>query len=39
MGRYNMTIYEPCNFASNIAFYRSTTKICDYADEWSIPEK
>ena len=39
MGGYNMTIYEPCNFASNIAFYRSTTKICDYADDWSIPEK
>lgn len=36
-GRYNMTIYEPCNYVSNIAYYRSTTKICDYGDNWSIP--
>lgn len=28
-------IYEPCNYASNIAYYHSTTKICDYPD-WTV---
>lgn len=27
-----MLVYEPCNYASNIAFYHSVTKICDYPD-------
>jgi hypothetical protein len=30
-----MTIFEPCNYASNIAFYRGATRICDYPD-WSV---
>jgi len=30
-----MTIYEPCNYVSNVAYYRSATRICDYPD-WSI---
>jgi len=34
-GSDKMLIYEPCNYASNIAFYHSTTRICDYPD-WSI---
>ena len=25
----NMVIYEPCNYASNIAFYHDTTEICN----------
>ena len=25
-----MWIYEPCNYASNIAYYHSATRICDY---------
>ena len=32
-----MVIYEPCNYASNIAFYHSATRICDYPN-WSIDE-
>ena len=36
MGPYNMYIYEPCNYASNIAYYHSTTKICKYGDNWSV---
>lgn len=27
-----MFVYEPCNYASNIAYYHSVTKICDYPD-------
>lgn len=29
-----MIIYEPCNYASNMAYYHSATRICDYP-EWS----
>lgn len=35
IGRYNMTVYEPCNHVSNLAFHHATTKICDYPN-WSI---
>ena len=28
---------EPCNYASNIAYYHSTTRICDYPD-WSLDQ-
>jgi hypothetical protein len=37
-GKEQMLIYEPCNYASNIAFYRATTRICDYPD-WSVDEE
>ena len=37
-GRYNMLVYEPCNFASNLAYYHAVTKICDYP-HWSISEE
>lgn len=30
-----MVIYEPCNYVSNIAYYHSATRICDYP-QWSI---
>ena len=33
-----MKIYEPCNYVSNIAYYRSVTRICDYP-EWSANSK
>ena len=33
LGEY--LIYERCNYASNGAFYRSVTRICDYPD-WAI---
>ena len=39
IGRYNMFIYEPCNYASNIAYYRSVKKMCDYGERWSIGEE
>ena len=34
-GREKMLAQEPCNYASNMAYYHSTTRICDYPD-WSI---
>ena len=38
IGKDHMIIYEPCNYASNIAYYHGATKICDYGDQWSISE-
>ena len=32
-GRYGIMTYEPCNYASNIAYYHSVSKMCDY--DWS----
>ena len=26
----DILVYAPCNYASNVAFYRSVTRICDY---------
>jgi len=34
-GEGGVLIYEPCNYSSNIAFYRAATRICDYPN-WSI---
>jgi len=31
-GDEKMIIYEPCNYASNLAYYHSATRICDYPD-------
>jgi hypothetical protein len=36
-GEENMIIYEPCNYVSNLAFYHSATRICDYPD-WSVDD-
>jgi len=36
-GVEKMTVYEPCNYVSNVAYYRSATRICDYPD-WTIDE-
>ena len=30
-----MIIYEPCNYVSNVAYYHSALRVCDYPD-WSI---
>ena len=27
-GKLDMKIYEPCNYASNIAYYHAVTRIC-----------
>jgi len=27
-----MIVYEPCNYASNVAYYHAATRICDYPD-------
>ena len=37
---HNITIYEPCNYASNIAYYHVTTNICRRrnAQEWSMED-
>ena len=34
-GRDHILIEEPCNYVSNIAYFHSTTRICDYPN-WSI---
>ena len=31
-GYDQIVIYEPCNYVSNLAFYHSATRICDYPD-------
>lgn len=37
-GRYGIMTYEPCNYVSNIAYYRSVTKMCSYS-HWSSSEE
>ena len=32
-----MIIYEPCNYASNIAYYHAATRICDYPN-WNVDD-
>ena len=34
-GRDLILIEEPCNYVSNIAYFHSATRICDYPD-WSV---
>jgi len=36
-GAEKMTVYEPCNYVSNVAYYRSATRVCAYPD-WSIDD-
>ena len=36
-GDEKMIIYEPCNYASNIAYYHAATRICDYPN-WSVDD-
>jgi hypothetical protein len=31
-GTENITIYEPCNYVSNLAYYHSTVRTCDYPE-------
>ena len=33
---HNIGIFEPCNYASNVAYYHVVTSICSYQD-WSLP--
>ena len=35
---HDVVIYEPCNYASNVAYYHVTTQMCDHWDKWNIPE-
>jgi len=37
-GKDGVLIEEPCNYASNIAFFHSATRVCDYP-EWSLDEE
>jgi len=32
---HNIGIYEPCNYASNLAYYHVVTMICDH-EEWNL---
>ena len=34
----SVPIWEPCNYASNIAYYHTVTEIC-FRKEWSMPEE
>ncbi|XP_023321882.1 uncharacterized protein LOC111696503 [Eurytemora carolleeae] len=36
---HNITIYEPCNYASNVAYYHVVTQICQHKDLWSMPKE
>jgi hypothetical protein len=36
-GQEKMIIYEPCNYASNIAYYHAATRICDYPN-WNVDD-
>ena len=31
-GSDDMQVFEPCNYASNVAYYHSASRICDYPD-------
>ena len=31
----SVSIYEPCNYASNVAYYHTVTEICDH-EGWTI---
>jgi len=35
---HSIGIYEPCNYASNLAYYHVVTMICDNTD-WSLPRE
>jgi len=35
---HNITIYEPCNYASNVAYYHVVTQMCQHTGEWSMPQ-
>ena len=34
-GDDQMIVYEPCNYVSNVAYFRSVTRICDYPN-WTL---
>jgi hypothetical protein len=36
-GDEQIVIFEPCNYASNVAYYHAATRICDYPD-WSVDD-
>lgn len=31
----DVLVYEPCNYVSNVAYYRAVMRICDY-EEWKL---
>ena len=33
----SMPIFEPCNYASNVAYYHTATEICAKMD-WTMPQ-
>ena len=38
MGDHNIFVYEPCNTASNLAYYHAVLRVCEYGDNWSIDQ-
>ena len=34
IGRYQMQVQEPCNYASSVAYFRTAKQICDHG--WAI---
>lgn len=36
---HNIEIYEPCNYASNLAYYHDVTMICAHKEGWNIPRE
>ena len=36
---HNILIMQPCNYASNMAYYRVATQICQHRGKWNIQEE
>ena len=36
---HSIEIYEPCNYASNYAYYHDTTEICNHMGSFSMPDE
>ena len=34
---HNITVYEPCNYASNVAYFHVVTQICAHKPLWFLP--
>ena len=36
---HGMVVYEPCNYASNVAYYHDATEMCKRQGSLSIPRE
>ena len=35
-GLTHMYVFEPCNYASNIAYYHASTRLCDFSENFTL---